>query len=122
MKKRFEFVLTFVLNYITCGIYGIYMWYTMAECNNRVARKYGIPEIKGYIIAILLGAVTCGIYTYYWMYKFMEQQAAIAKASGTELKPTDSPVVLFILMFVPVYSFYVLCDNYNRGIDANPDC
>lgn len=122
MKKRFDFVVTFILNYVTCGIYALYMWYTMTENNNRIARKYGIPEIRNFIIAMLLGVITCGIYEIYWMYKFMEQQVAINRASGVESKPTDSPVVLLLLMFVPVYSYYVLCDNHNRGVDINPDC
>ncbi|MBQ8905986.1 MAG: DUF4234 domain-containing protein [Ruminococcus sp.] len=116
--KRFEFLMTFILSYVTCGIYGMYMFYVMTETNNQIARNRGVAEISGFIKAVLLGCVTCGIYTIYWMYKFAEQQVAIAKASGVQPQPTDSPIVLFLINYVPVYSFYVLCDNYNRTVDA----
>lgn len=117
--KRFEFVMTFILSYVTCGIYGLYVFYTMSETNNQIARSRGVAEIPSFIKGFLLGMVTCGIYTMYWQYKFAEQQVAIAKASNVQPQPTDSPIVLFLINYVPIYSFYVLCDNYNRTVDAN---
>jgi hypothetical protein len=76
----------------------------------------GIPlAVRG----LLLGLITCGIYSIYWQYKFYAQQIAIAKASGVETSPTDSPILMLLLGFVPIYSFYVICDNYNRTANAN---
>lgn len=116
--KKFDFIPTILLSIVTCGIYGIYVWYKMGEDNNQIARVCGIPEIKNYIIAILLGAVTCGIYSFYWMYKFMEQQVRILKAYGKPAAATDSPFLLLIIMFIPIFSWYILCENSSRGIDA----
>jgi hypothetical protein len=48
----------------------------------------------------------------------MKQQAAVAEAKGVALAPTSSPIVLTILVFVPIYSFYVICDNCNKLVDA----
>lgn len=116
--KRFEFVTTLLLNIVTCGIYSIYMWYAMAENNNAMASANGRPRIQNFIIAYLLGCVTCGIYLIYWYYKFAEQQIEVAKIYGQKPAPTDNAIVMMILYFVPIYSFYVICDNYNRTVDA----
>lgn len=117
--KKFEFVPTLVLSLVTCGIYTLYALYVMNQNNNTIARKYGVAEISGLVKAILLGCVTCGIYTLYWVYKFFDQQIAIAKASGVQPAPVDNAIVMLLLYYVPVYNYYILCDNYNRTVDAN---
>lgn len=114
--KKFDFGIMILLHYVTCGIYPLYMWASMTAANNQEASLYGIKQIMGFGIAFLLGLVTCGIFFYYWYYTFMEQQAALAKAKGVKLEPTDSPILLTLLTFVPFYSYYVLCDNYNRTL------
>ncbi len=116
--KRFEFIVTFLISYFLCGIYGLYAWYHMAKNDNEIARQNGKAVIMDFIPAYLLGCVTCGIYFIYWYYKYFEQQVELQKLYGVKSDPTDNPVLLMLLMFVPVYSYYVLCDNYNRLADA----
>ncbi len=116
--KKFNWIVAFILNYVTCGIYSLYMWIVMTKNSNKMAEKAGVKKIMGFIPALLLSCITLGIYAIIWMYKFEKLQVEIAKANGTSTQPTDSPIVLLILMIVPIYSFYVFCDNYNRNVDA----
>ena len=116
--KQFNWIKALILNVVTCGIYSMYMWHTMAKNNNAIAEKCDVKKIKGFIVALLLTCVTCGIYLYVWMYKFQALQIAIAKANGVKTSPVENAFVLMLLTFVPVYSFYVMCDNYNRTVAA----
>ena len=116
--KRFEFIVTFIISYVTCGIYTLYMWYQMAKANNEIARQNGKETIMDFIPAYLIGCVTCGIFLIYWYYKFFNQQVELQKLYGVKSEPTDNPILLILLTFVPVYSYYVICDNYNRTADA----
>ena len=92
----------------------------MAKNNNDIAAKLGIKDKRMCIIlALLLGFVTCGIVPLVWMYRFARQQIAVANAKGVITVPTQSPIVLFLVyVFVPVYNFYAVCENYNRTVDA----
>lgn len=119
MRKQFNWILAIVLNYVTCGIYGLYMWYKMTAENNDIARKYGIDPIMGFIPQLFLGIITCGIYSIVWMFKFFALQVKIAKASGVQVSPSENTFLLVILSWIPFYSFYMLCDNYNRTVEKN---
>lgn len=116
--KKFNWILAFVLNFVTCGIYTLYLWIVMTKNSNKMAEAKGIKKIVGFIPVIFLTIITFGIFSIIWLYLFQKQQVAIAKAYGVQTAPTESPFLLFILMIVPIYSFYVLCDNYNRNVDA----
>ena len=116
--KKFNWITACLLNIVTCGIYSLYMWIVMTSNSNKMAEQCGAKKIMGFIPALLIGCVTCGIYTIIWMYQFEKLQVEISKAKGTSTQPTDSPLLLLILICVPIYSFYVFCDNYNRNVDV----
>ncbi len=116
--KKFSWIKAWLLPCFTFGIYSIYMWVVMTKNSNKMAEANGVKKIMGFIPSVLLGCITCGIYSLVWMYKFQKQQIAIAQACGTETKPTQSAFLLFILMCVPIYSYIVLCGNYNRNVDV----
>ena len=91
----------------------------MTENNNKIAADLGINEKRmNFIFVVLLSSVTCGIFPIVWYYFFMRHQVAIAKALNVKVTPTESPIVLLIIVFIPIYSFYALCDNYNRTVEA----
>lgn len=116
--KKFNWITALLLNIVTMSIYSIYMWYKMAKQQNEMAEQVGEKKIMGFIPAFLLGCVTCGIFVIVWYFLFMKQQAALAEAKGVALAPTANPIVLTILVFIPIYSFYVICDNCNKLVDA----
>ncbi len=114
--KKINWITALILNIVTCGIYSLYMFYVISKNNNELAEKNDVKPITSFIVAFLLGMVTCSIYLIYWYYKLMEQQVAINKASGANIAISDNPIVLTVCMFVPILSFYVLCENYNAGV------
>ncbi len=116
--KKFSWIKALLLPCITCGIYNLYMWHVMTKNSNKMAEEKGVNKIMGFIPALLLGCITFGIYTLVWNFKFQKQQIAIAEACGIKTKPTQSAFLLFILMIVPIYSYIVLCGNYNNNVDA----
>lgn len=116
--KKFNWITTLILNVVTCGIYSLYMWYTMAKNSNKMAEQLGKDTIMGFIGAYLLGMITGGIYTIYWTYKFFKLNVEIAEAKGVEVKPVNNPILLLLIFCVPVYSYYVLCELYNNNVDA----
>ena len=118
-KKNYNWIVVFLLTLVTCGIYGLYWWYSMAKTNNEIAAQRGVAEIPSFIKGFLLGLITCGIYTIYWQYKFYEQQILIAQASGVNNAPTENPILMLLIGYVPFYSYYAICDNYNRTVNAN---
>ena len=116
--KKFNWVACWLIPCVTFGIYNFYMWAVMTKNSNTIAESCGQKKIMPFIPALLLGCVTCGIFLIVWYVQFQAQQVAIAKANGTATKPTQNVFLLFILMFVPIYSYILLCDNYNRNVDA----
>ena len=118
LMKKFNWITALLLNVVTLGIYSIYMWYKMGKQQNEMAEQVGEKQIMGFIGAFLLSCITCGIFAIVWYFLFMKQQAAVAEAKGVALAPTANPIVLTILVFIPIYSFYVICDNCNKLVDA----
>ena len=116
--KKYNWVKAWLLPCVTFGIYNFIMWIVMAKNSNKIAEASGEKKIMAWFPAMLLGCVTLGIYPIVWMIKFQAQQVAIAKANGAKISPVSAPFVLFLLMCVPVYSYIVLCGNYNNNVDA----
>lgn len=116
--KKYNWVKALLLPCVTFGIYNIVMWIVMGRNSNKIALASGQKKIMGWFPAMLLGCVTFGIVPLVWMIKFQAQQVAIAKANGAKISPVSAPFVLFLLMCVPIYSYIVLCGNYNRNVEA----
>lgn len=116
--RKFNWVKCFILSLVTFGIYDLCVFAVMARNSNKIAEARGVNTIRAYIPSFLLGIVTCGVMYIIWSIQFMRQQVAIANACGTKTAPVQSAGLLFLLGFVPVYRWIVLCDNYNRNVDA----
>ncbi len=117
--KQYSWIKALILNVVTCGIYSFIMWIKMTSARNKVAEKYGVKRIKGFIPAMLLGIITCGIYEIVWMFKFAKLTVETAKAKGISIPAGNNTFVHFILMsIIPVYSFYVLCTAHNRIVEG----
>ncbi len=116
--KKVKWWALLIFPFITCGIYALVALARMSKNSNKIAEACGEKKIIGFIPALLLGFVTCGILWLVWAIKFHSQQIKIANANGISTKPAKNAFVLFILMFVPVYNCIVICDNYNRNVDA----
>ena len=118
IMKKFDFIPTLILSIVTCGIYALYVWYTMSENSNKIAEKCNVKKTSNFIWAVVIGMFTFGIFTLYWIYTYYVQQVAIAKANGVTVQPVTEPILLLILTCVPIFNYYILCDIHNKNVDA----
>ena len=96
--KQDRSILTFIiLNIITCGFYGLYVIYSLANDVNRAFEGDG-KKTSGLIVFILLSIITCGIYGFYWYYAVGNRIAANAPRYGIALQEDGTSVLLWMLL------------------------
>lgn len=122
MFKRINWLVMWLVGTVTLGIYKIVAWYQMTKHQNRMAQMLGDKKVMGYIGVVLLSIVTCGIFLHIWNFLFIRQQQSLAQAKGIDLFPTENTFLLWLLLYVPVLKFYVLCSNYNKLCDVYEEC
>jgi hypothetical protein len=66
-----------------------------------------------FFLALLLGCVTCNIYLFVWMYKVWDRVDQKAQRLGG-VEGVNSAIVSLLIGFVPVYSFYYVCETMNK--------
>lgn len=100
-----------LLTIVTCGIYGLYWFYTLTEDTNRVSNE---PNPTSGGLAILLSIVTCGIYTLYWMYKKGEIIDNYYMARG-QSSPNNAVIYLVLDIFgFGIVSYGMLQNELNK--------
>ena len=65
MVEKKNIALCIVFTVLSCGLYGWYWLYCLAEDTNRLTGREG--AMSGGLV-LLLTIVTCGIYGWYWLY------------------------------------------------------
>lgn len=86
-----------ILNIITCGIYGLYTIYSLANDVNKACEGDG-QTTSGLLVFILLSIVTCGIYSFYWYYALANRIAANAPRYGMNFQENGTSVLLWMLL------------------------
>lgn len=114
MIEKRNWVTVLLLSIVTCGIYGIIFWCKYVNDVNKVCEGDG-KTTQNYIVALLLTAITCGIYGFIYYYGIGTRLEEAGKRYGISCQ---SGIVYMIIMFVPIYGFYYLCDNMNKFADA----
>ncbi len=107
-------VLVLVYTLITCGIYGIWWWYTMiTEVKNALNRQDINPGTE-----LVLGFVTCGVYFIYLYYKYPQLMLEMQDRAG--LPRNDISVLCLILPFVGLafVSILLMQTELNKIWDA----
>lgn len=123
MIKQRNFWVFLLLNFVTCGIYGLYFWYVWNEDVNCICAGDG-QEMPNYVIVILLGIVTCGIYIYYWMYKQGNRLQANARRYGVQIQENGSSFLLWALLGLitcslsQYYGYYLMMQAVNKIASA----
>ena len=93
-KQERNIAVCIILSIVTCGIYGLYWLYSMAEDMKTVT---GDANATSGGVLILLTIITCGIYLWYWMYKQGCQIDAIKTARGI---PSSSTGVIYLVLCI----------------------
>ena len=91
MIKERNIVVQVLLSIITCGIYGIYWFFTLTDDAARSAEDPNFSGIKSFLFSL----ITCGIYTFFWNYKMGKTMYADNQKAG--IKAEDNSVLYLIL-------------------------
>lgn len=83
-----------LLSLVTCGIYGLYWFYTLTEDTNKIS---GEPNPTNGVMAIILTLVTCGVYSWYWMYK---RGQYIDNYHAMRGRPATSNAVIYLVLAI----------------------
>ena len=114
IKER-NIAMCIILSIVTCGIYGLYWLYCIAEDSNVASGEAGTSGA----MVIILSIVTCGIYEMYWMYK-QGEKLNIAKANRG--LPTDSNAGLIYLLLtifgLGIIAYCLMQSELNKMAEA----
>ena len=97
LKQDRSILVFIILNIITCGIYGLYTIYSLANDVNIACNGDG-KNTSGLLIFILLNIVTCGIYSFYWYYAIANRIATNAPRYGMHFQEDGTSVLLWMLL------------------------
>ena len=121
LKKR-SIALCIVFTIITCGIYGLYWLYKMAESINIITNT---EDDTSPGLVVLFNVLTCGIYGCYWGYKVGCKLKLFYNQRNSN-KCDDSPI-WFLVLLLCKYAIYVcgfiayslIQDNINQIIETD---
>lgn len=127
LKSDRNILVYVILSMITCGIYGYFYIYRMAQDVNIACAGDG-DETPGLVAFILLSIITCGFYSWYWYYRLGNRLAMNAPRYGMSFMENGTSVLLwcifgilicgigpFVGMYILTKNTNLICDAYNRA-------
>jgi|SRR5579862_8825059 len=114
--ERREIVLTLILIFLTCGIWGLIVQYRMAD---EINRHYGKASLNpGRDLALIF--LTCGLWTFYIMVKYPQALQEMIVEEGGPAKDLVLPSVLFTFFGLHVVALLILQDELNKHWQFHP--
>ncbi len=123
LKTDRSLVLYILLGILTCGIYQLYVFYTIMRDVNVACDGDG-RHTPGLLEFILFGILTCGIYDLYWFYSVGNRLANNAPRYGLHFQENGTTLLLWMLIgsllcFIGSYvGIYFLLNNVNAICSA----
>lgn len=123
LKTDRSLVLYILLGILTCGIYQLYVFYTIMRDVNVACDGDG-RHTPGLLEFILFGILTCGIYDLYWFYSVGNRLADNAPRYGLHFQENGTTILLWMLIgsllcFIGSYvGIYFLLNNMNAICSA----
>ena len=123
LKTDRSLVLYILLGFLTCGIYQLYVFYTIMRDVNVACDGDG-RHTPGLLEFILFGILTCGIYDLYWFYSVGNRLADNAPRYGLHFQENGTTILLWMLIgsllcFIGSYvGIYFLLNNMNAICSA----
>ncbi|MDO4460571.1 MAG: DUF4234 domain-containing protein [Clostridia bacterium] len=127
LQENRSLVTYILLSIVTCGIYGLYFIYKMAQDVNVACEGDG-ESTPGLVAFILLSYLTCGFYSYYWYYKLGNRLQNNAPRYGMSFSENGSTVLMwsifgsficglgvFVAMNILIKNSNAICAAYNRN-------
>ena len=126
LKEDRGLISTVLLSIITCGIYGYYFVYKLAQDVNIACADDG-EKTPGLAAYILLSIITCGIYSWYWEYKLGNRLNDNAYNYGFHMQENGTTILLwnifgalicyigpFIALNIIIKNTNLICHHYNQ--------
>lgn len=116
-------VMYILLTIVTCGIYGYYFIYKLAQDVNEMCREDG-QNTGGLVAFILLSYVTCGLYAYYWYYQLGNRLQLNAPRYGITVMESGTTILLWCLVGLlvcgigPLVAMHLIIKNTNAMASA----
>ena len=107
-----------LLSIVTCGIYGYWFLYMLAQDMNVVCEGDG-QTTPGLVQFILLSFITCGLYAWYWYYCIGNRMAANAPRYGLTFQENGTTVLLWCVVGMvlcglgPYIAMHIIIKNMN---------
>jgi len=102
MERR-NIAVAIILSIVTCGIYGIYWLYKIAEGFYNTPTQERVETTPG--MTVLLMIVTCSVYAIYCYYKWGRATAEIWASHG---RKDEDKAILYLLL--SIFGFAIVCD------------
>ena len=105
-------IIVFILPMFTCGLYGLYWFYTVVEEVNAALGREEFNFVKEFALSI----VTCGAWGIYFSWRFSEAIVEVQQQWGVQ--PTmDAPIlfITYIFGFGPVLTQLALNNAWENG-------
>lgn len=118
LKTDRNLLVVILLSIVTCGIYGLYFTYSLANDVNIACEGDG-ESTSGLLTYLLLSIVTCGIYAYVWHYMVANRLAANAPRYGMNFQENGTTVIMWILFgsllcgIGPFIGLHIIIKNTN---------
>jgi len=108
-----------VLTIVTCGLYGIYWLYAMANEINALEDNYVAPSGAS---VVLLSIVTCGLYHIYYIFMASKRLFYLFDSNGIQCSDNALINVLLCIAcyFVPgayIVAYAIMQNDINRLVD-----
>lgn len=116
MFREEEWWLVMLLSIVTAGGYGIYYWYRQMIEVKTIEMHQQVENKFPFLLFLLLYYASATIAGFVFVVIYYQRLVAVAKeAFDIDLKPGNA-YVYAILMYVPVYSWYLSVKNHNKVI------
>lgn len=115
MKKR-NIVVCLLLSIVTCGIYGLYWLYTIADTFDKAQTPNKIGTSP--VVTIILWIVTGGIYGWYAFYKWGKQTPELAALYGRTAEDRGVLYLILSIVALTIVNYCLIQNDFNNLADA----
>ena len=123
VNENRSLLLFIILNFLTCGLYGLFFIHSWAKDINTICENDG-EHTSGLLMYIILTFLTCGIYPIYWHYKNANRLYNISDDYNITINEDGTTILLWYLLGAllcgigPFIALFILINNTNRLASA----
>ena len=104
----------------TCGIYTTWIWFCQFRAIDRISDNLDAKEdtkdkLLPFIIFFILEICSGTLYGFILMIMYRKKAVKLCDGYNVKTRPR-SPFIYALLMYVPIYSFYIDAKEYNKLI------